>query len=126
MARENNSGQKQNLWFTHMTSIEFNRELSKERIERELHEYYPTSKITDAINTLVNSSYGGSEKLRKHGLISCTIEEYKNKLKELYNNKLFMKVCEYANETNPYSDEELSPQLVEIFRENNKLTGDSY
>jgi hypothetical protein len=34
MARENNSGQKQNLWFTHMTSIEFNRELSKERIER--------------------------------------------------------------------------------------------
>lgn len=81
MARENNSGQKQNLWFAHMTSIEFNRELSKERIERELHEYYPTSKITDAINTLVNSSYGGSEKLKKHGLISGTIEEYRNKLK---------------------------------------------
>ena len=97
MARENNSGQKQNLWFSHMTSVEFNRELSKERIERELHEYYPTSKITDAINTLVNSSYGASEKLRKHGLISCTIDEYKNKLKDLYNIKLYMKVCEYAN-----------------------------
>jgi hypothetical protein len=126
MARVNNIGQKQNLWFTHMTSIEFNRELSKERIERELHEYYPTSKITDAINTLVNSSYGGSEKLRKHGLISGTIEEYKNKLKELYNTKLYMKVCEYANETNPYSEEELSPELVKIFRDNNRLSGEAY
>jgi hypothetical protein len=57
MARNNNG---QNLWFSHMTSIEFNRELSKERIEKELHEYYPTSKITDAINTLVNSAYGAS------------------------------------------------------------------
>jgi hypothetical protein len=37
-----------------------------------------------------------------------------------------MKVCEYANETNPYSDEELSPQLVEIFSENNKLLQDAY
>ena len=88
----------QDLWFSNMTSVEFNRELSKERIERELHEFYPTSKITDAINTLVNSSYGASEKLRKHGLISCTVEEYKEKLKDIYNNKLFLKVCEYANE----------------------------
>jgi hypothetical protein len=47
--------------------------MSKERIERELHEYYPTSKITDAINTLVNSPEGASGKLKKHGLISCTI-----------------------------------------------------
>jgi hypothetical protein len=48
--------------------------MSKERIERELHEYYPTSKIADAINTLVNSSDGATTKLKKHGLISCTIE----------------------------------------------------
>lgn len=34
-----------------------------------------------------------------------------------------MKVCEYANETNPYSDEELSPKLVEIFAKKNNLTG---
>lgn len=57
MARCHNG---QNLWFSHMNSIEFNRELSKERIEKELHEFYPTSKIADAINTLVNSAYGGS------------------------------------------------------------------
>lgn len=30
MARHNANGQ--NLWFLHMTSVEFNRELSKERI----------------------------------------------------------------------------------------------
>jgi len=58
-----------------------------------LHEYYPTSKIADAINTLVNSPYGATEKLRKHGLISCTIDEYKAKLKDIYNIKLFLKVC---------------------------------
>lgn len=34
-----------------------------------------------------------------------------------------MKVCEYANETNPYSDEELSPQLVDIFLRKNNLMG---
>ena len=80
--------------------------MSKERIERELHEYYPTSKINDAINTLVNSVYGASEKLKKHGLISCTTDEYKEKLKEIYNTKLFLKVCEYANEKEGYDFED--------------------
>jgi hypothetical protein len=47
--------------------------------------------------------------------------EYKNKLKDLHNIKLFMKVCEYANETNPYSDEDLSSRLVGIFEKKNNL-----
>lgn len=37
-----------------------------------------------------------------------------------------MKVCEYANETDPYSDNDLSPQLVEIFKDYNRLTGEAY
>lgn len=60
-----------------MTSIEFAREMSKERIEKELHDYYPNSKIHEAINTLIASEYGVKEKLHKHGLISCTMTEYK-------------------------------------------------
>ena len=76
--------------------------MSKERIERELHEFYPTSKISDAINTLVNSTYGASQKLKKHGLISCKIDEYTEKLKDIYNTKLFLKVCQYANEKEGY------------------------
>lgn len=35
----------QEQWFSDMTSIEFKREMSVERIERELHDYYPNSKI---------------------------------------------------------------------------------
>lgn len=120
----NNNGQ--NLWFSHMNSVEFSREMSKERIERELHEYYPTSKISDAINTLVNSTYGASEKLKKHGLISCTIDEYKEKLREIYNNRLFLKVCEFSNEKEDYDQDELSPALVEIFKKENRLVGDAY
>lgn len=34
-----------------------------------------------------------------------------------------MKVCEYANETNPYSDEDISSKLVEdTFAKKNNLT----
>ncbi len=35
----------QEQWFSDMTSIEFAREMSKERIDKELHDYYPNSKI---------------------------------------------------------------------------------
>lgn len=63
----------QEQWFSDMTSIEFAREMSKERIEKELHDYYPNSKIHEAINTLIFSEYGVKEKLHKHGLISCTM-----------------------------------------------------
>lgn len=63
----------QEQWFSDMTSIEFAREMSKERIEKELHDYYPNSKIHKAINTLIFSEYGVKEKLHKHGLISCTM-----------------------------------------------------
>lgn len=37
-----------------------------------------------------------------------------------------MKVCEYANETDPYSDLELSPELVQNFEKFNKLNGGAY
>jgi len=37
-----------------------------------------------------------------------------------------MKVCEYANETDPYSPEGPSPALIEIFKNENKLTGEAY
>ena len=31
--------------FSNITSVEFWREMSKERLEKELHDFYPTSKI---------------------------------------------------------------------------------
>jgi hypothetical protein len=35
----------QEQWFGDMTSVEFAREMSKQRLEQELHDFYPTSKI---------------------------------------------------------------------------------
>ena len=35
-------------------------------------------------------------------------------------------MCEYANETDPYSDQDISGELVEIFKANNKLVGEAY
>lgn len=64
---------QQSLLFTSITSIDFNREQSQEQIERELHYFYPTSKIVDTVKSLVNSPNGGADKLRKHGLISSTM-----------------------------------------------------
>jgi hypothetical protein len=37
-----------------------------------------------------------------------------------------MKVCEYANETDPFSPEGPSPALVENFKTENKLKGEAY
>lgn len=37
-----------------------------------------------------------------------------------------MKVCEYANESTSYDEEELSPKLVDIFKQNNNLKGEAY
>lgn len=39
---------------------------------------------------------------------------------------MFLKVCEHANQINVYSDENLSPILVEIFKEKNNLVSTPY
>lgn len=115
----------QEQWFSDMTSLEFAREVSKERIEKELHDYYPNSKISEAINSLISSEYGVKEKLKKHGLISCSMVEYRRKLADIGDIKLYLKVCEHVNQYN-LEEEDISSQLVEIFRAKNKLEGEAY
>ncbi len=89
--------------------------MSKERLEKELHDFYPTSKINEAINTLCASDFGSKFKLHKHSLITCTMQEYCDKLKDISGIKLYLKLCEQVNEynLNKYDESfDLSKQLV--------------
>jgi hypothetical protein len=51
--------------------------------------------------------------------------EYKEKLSEIEDIKLYLKVCEHVNQYNLTEDvdQDLSQQIVEIFRTKNKLHG---
>lgn len=62
-------------------------------------------------------------------MITCTMQEYKEKLKDISGIRLYLKLCERVNEENLDSREEkadLSRQLIEIFKNKNNLTGKAY
>lgn len=55
--------------------------------------------------------------------------EYKQKLSDIEDIKLFLKVCEHVNQYNLDSDnpdDDLSVKLVKIFKAKNKLEGKAY
>ena len=55
-----------------------------------------------------------------------TIYQQKNKLKDIYGVKLYLKVCQYSNECDVFEETTDSQQLVEIFSKNNELKGQYY
>ena len=72
-------GPQQPVWFGNIMPSSWQRELSKEKLEKELHDYYSTSKILETVNSFSESYYGVENKWVRHGLINCTHSEFKKK-----------------------------------------------
>jgi hypothetical protein len=67
-------GTVQQLWFQTVTVSEWQAEVTKERILKQLFKDYPTSKITETIDEFYNSAYYKENKRWKHGLITVSLD----------------------------------------------------
>jgi len=63
----------------------------------------------------------------RHGLINYTHIEYKKRIEEMNGSKLYLRVCQFANESAlKHNIPTATPKLVKLFREKLMLDGVEY
>ena len=112
----------QPLWFQEVTVVEWQTELTKERILKKLYNDYPTSKILETVDEFYNSMYGRENKRWKHGLIVRDLDEYAQKLSELKGIQLYLDICQFSNELAiDGGSDPIWPEIVNTLEIKNKL-----
>lgn len=110
--------------FNPVKEIEWNLEMSRERIIEELSEYNLTSAVTSAIDAFVASNYYAVNRLVKHAMIPSTRDQYIEHISRNSGTRLFLKACEFANELNRDCSSYSPKQIIEKFQKHNNLNGE--